>query len=65
MVEAARELKDSKIRWYLVGDGRARARLEQKVKEMDTAQEVTFVGQVSEKEADRYVHFADCAYLSV
>lgn len=64
MVEAARELKDSKIRWYLVGDGRARARLEQKVKEMDTAQEVTFVGQVSEKEADRYVHFADCAYLS-
>ena len=64
MVEAARELKDSKIRWYLVGDGRARARLEQKVKEMDTAQEVTFVGRVSEKEADRYVHFADCAYLS-
>jgi len=64
MVEAARELKGSSIRWYLVGDGRARARLEQKVKEMDAAQEVTFVGRVSEKEADRYVHFADCAYLS-
>ena len=64
MVEAARELKGSSIRWYLVGDGRARARLEQKVKELDAAQEVTFVGRVSEKEADRYVHFADCAYLS-
>jgi len=64
MVEAARELKGSSIRWYLVGDGRARARLAQKVKEMDAAQEVTFVGRVSEKEADRYVHFADCAYLS-
>ena len=64
MVEAARELKGSTIRWYLVGDGRARARLEQKVKEMDVEQEVTFVGRVSEKEADRYVHFADCAYLS-
>ena len=23
-----------------------------------------FVGRVSEKEADRYVHYADCAYLS-
>lgn len=64
MVEAARELKGGTIRWYLVGDGRARARLEQKVKEMDVTQEVTFVGRVSEKEADRYVHFADCAYLS-
>ena len=64
MVEAARQLKGSGIRWYLVGDGRARARLEQKVKEMDVEQEVTFVGRVSEKEADRYVHFADCAYLS-
>ena len=64
MVEAARELKGSAVRWYLVGDGRARARLEQKVKEMDVEQEVAFVGRVSEKEADRYVHFADCAYLS-
>ena len=64
MVEAARELKGSSIRWYLVGDGRARARLEQKVKDCGVSEEVTFVGRVSEKEADRYVHFADCAYLS-
>ena len=64
MVDAARELKDSPVRWYLVGDGRARARLEQKVKDCGVENEVTFVGRVSEKEADRYVHFADCAYLS-
>lgn len=64
MVEAARELKGSSIRWYLVGDGRAKARLEQKVKDCGVEREVTFVGRVSEKEADRYVHFADCAYLS-
>lgn len=64
MVEAARELKGSGIRWYLVGDGRARARLEQKVRDCGVQEEVTFVGRVSEKEADRYVHFADCAYLS-
>lgn len=64
MVEAAKELKGSPIRWYLVGDGRARARLEQKVKDCGVETEVTFVGRVSETEADRYVHFADCAYLS-
>ena len=43
---------------------RARARLEQKVQACGVSEEVTFVGRVSEKEADRYVHFADCAYLS-
>jgi len=64
MVDAAKELKGTNIRWYLVGDGRARARLEQKVKDCGVEKEVTFVGRVSEKEADRYVHFADCAYLS-
>ena len=52
------------MRWYLVGDGRARARLEQKVQACGVSEAVTFVGRVSEKEADRYVHFADCAYLS-
>jgi len=64
MVEAARELKGSGIHWYLVGDGRARTRLEEKVHSCGVQEEVTFVGRVSEKEADRYVHFADCAYLS-
>ena len=64
MVDAARELKGTAVRWYLVGDGRAKARLEQKVRDCGVCEEVTFIGRVSEKEADRYVHFADCAYLS-
>ena len=64
MVDAARELKGTSVRWYLVGDGRAKARLEQKVRDCGVCEEVTFIGRVSEKEADRYVHFADCAYLS-
>lgn len=63
VVEAAREL-GSGIRWYLVGDGRARARLEQKVKAYGLEETVIFIGRVDAAEADRYVHFADCAYLS-
>ena len=64
MVEAARELKGRGIRWYLVGDGRAKARLESLVDEYGVAEDVVFVGRVSEAEANRYVHYADCAYLS-
>ncbi len=64
VVEAARELGDTNIRWYLVGDGRARTRLCQKVKEYGLEERVVFLGRVDAAEADRYVHFADCAYLS-
>lgn len=64
VVEAARELQDASIRWYLVGDGRARQRLEEKTKEYGLEDRVIFVGRVDTAEADRYVHFADCAYLS-
>ena len=62
VVDAARELRDTNIRWYLVGD--ARARLEQNVRAYGLEQTVVFVGRVDAAEADRYVHFADCAYLS-
>lgn len=64
MIEAARELKGRGIRWYLVGDGRAKPRLEKLVQEYEVSDDVIFVGRVSEAEANRYVHFADCAYLS-
>ena len=64
VVDAARELQDTNIRWYLVGDGRARQRLEQKAVEFGLENTVVFVGRVDTAEADRYVHFADCAYLS-
>lgn len=64
MVEAAAELKGSGIRWYLVGDGRAKERLQKQVGEYGVQEDVIFLGRVSEDEANRYVHFADCAYLS-
>ncbi len=64
IMEAARELKGQHIRWYLVGDGHARTRLEKIAHEYGVEEDVVFVGKVSEAEANRYVHFADCAYLS-
>lgn len=64
LIEAANELKGQGIRWYLVGDGRARLRLEEQVKKLALQEDVVFVGRVSEEEANRYVAFADCAYLS-
>lgn len=64
MVNAAKELKDRPIRWFLVGDGRAKERLVRKVKQLHLQDRITFLGRVSEEEANRYVHFADCAYLS-
>ena len=42
----------------------AKERLEQLVAERGGQEDVIFVGRVSEAEANRYVHFADCAYLS-
>lgn len=64
LVETADKLKGKGVRFYLVGDGRAKERLEQLVKQRGIQDDVIFVGRVSEEEANRYVHFADCAYLS-
>ena len=64
MMEAARQLKGRGIRWHLVGEGRAKQRLENMVLEYGLEEDVVFVGQVSESEANSYVAFADCAYLS-
>ena len=36
----------------------------QKVREKNLGDVITFLGKVSEEEANRYIHFADCAYLS-
>lgn len=64
LVEAARELKGKGIRWYLVGDGRAKEHLKALTVQYGVEDDVVFVGRVSEAEANRYVRFADCAYLS-
>lgn len=64
LVDVAERLKDTKVRWFLVGDGRAREKLQKRVTEKKLSNVVTFIGKVSEEEANRYIHFADCAYLS-
>ena len=64
LVDAAVKLKETKARWFIVGDGRARERLEKRVAENKLEGIITFIGKVSEEEANRYIHYADCAYLS-
>lgn len=64
LVDAAAKLRDTKVRWFLVGDGRAREHLEKRVTEEGLQGMITFVGKVSEEKANRYIHYADCAYLS-
>lgn len=64
LIEAADELREEKVKWFLVGDGRAKERLEKLVCEKDLRQNVVFINKVSEQKANDYVRFADCAYLS-
>lgn len=64
LVDAAIKLKDEKVRWYLVGDGRDRKRLKKRVIENNIESNIIFIGKVSEKNANCYIHYADCAYLS-
>lgn len=64
LLETANHLKNrNDIKFYLVGDGRVRKKLEEKAKS-DGLKNVFFVGRVSVADADRYIRFADCAYLS-
>lgn len=64
LIDTAELLKESPVRWYLVGDGRARERLENKVSEKQLQNNVFFMGRVSEHEANEYVYFSDAAYIS-
>lgn len=64
LVDAAYELRETKVRWYIVGDGRARERLQAYVKQRGLEDRVFFMGKVSEDEANVYIRYADCAYLS-
>lgn len=64
LVDTAVRLKDTNVKWFLVGDGRERQNLEKKVIECGIEDIVTFVGKVSEEEANKYIRFSDCAYLS-
>ena len=64
LVDAAKKLKETNVRWFLVGEGRAKEKLQKKVAENNLEDIITFIGKVSEEEANRYIHFANCAYLS-
>lgn len=64
LVDAATKLKEEAVRWYIVGDGRAKGRLEKRVEDELLRDSVYFMGRVSEAEANNYVRFSDCAYLS-
>ncbi|PWM75804.1 MAG: glycosyltransferase WbuB [Bacillota bacterium] len=64
LAETAALMKEDNIFFTVAGDGRARARLEEKIADLGVGDKVRFVGRVSEEEANAYVHYADCAYLS-
>lgn len=64
LIDAAYKMKDTKVRWFLVGDGRAKERLQKKVSDYQLDNNVIFVGKMPEQEANRYIHYANCAYLS-
>lgn len=64
LLNTAELMKDEAVRFYIVGDGRAKDDLLKRVAEKELSDKVFFVGRVSEREADCYVKHADCAYLS-
>ncbi len=64
LVDTAELMKDEAVRFYIVGDGRAKEELSKLICEMELSDRIFFVGKVSEHEANCYVKYADCAYLS-
>lgn len=68
VLEAAQKLKEknvSHIKWYLVGDGRAKARLMEQAKRLDLKEEVIFIDKKPEHLVGSYLRNADCAFLSL
>ena len=64
LVDAAAKLKNNGIRWYIIGEGRDKKRLEKYVKDNCLDNVVFFLGKMSERESNIHTYFADCAYLS-
>jgi len=62
-IEAANILKNEKICWHFVGDGRNRKKLEKMVKEYNIDEKVIFHGFHPEKEIPKYLKDADAALL--
>lgn len=64
LVNTAELMRDKAVKFYIVGDGRAKEELSELVIDMKLSDKIFFVGKVSEHEANCYVKFSDCAYLS-
>jgi len=64
LITTASYFKDSNVKFFLVGDGRAKQRLKRMVADLGLLDTVYFVNRVSELEAKRFVYYADCAFLS-
>ncbi len=64
LVDAADKLRNENICWYIVGAGRYQQALREKISDLGLDDKIVFTGWLSEEDANAYVHFADCAYLS-
>lgn len=63
VIDAAYELKETRIRWQLVGDGRQQDYLKQKVKDKGLENIIVFHGRKPENEIPQYLACADAALL--
>lgn len=63
VIEAAKQLKDTKIKWQMIGDGREEESLKQKVREYQLENTVIFHGRKPESEIPQYLANADAALL--
>lgn len=64
LLKTAERLRDEPVRWFLVGDGRRGEHLRRETARAGLDDRVTFTGRVSEQEANRYVRFAQGAFIS-
>lgn len=62
-IEAAKELKNTRIHWHFIGNGRSKDRLEQISNKYGLKDIVTFHGFKEEKEIPKYLASADAALL--
>ena len=62
-IEAANILKDEKICWHFVGDGRNKEKLEKMVKDYKITDKVIFYGFHPEEEIPKFLKNADAALL--
>lgn len=62
-IEAANVLKDEKICWHFVGDGRNKDKLEKMVKDYKITDKVIFYGFHPEEEIPKFLKNADAALL--